>query len=60
MLFNHADTTMASGSVFTSALEGMKLVKSENGEMLTKPFLDVCKHLLPVLGDHISIFQLSR
>ncbi|KAL5561940.1 hypothetical protein UlMin_031687 [Ulmus minor] len=36
-------------SVFTSALEGMKLVKSENGEMLTKPFLDVCKNLLPVL-----------
>ncbi|KAM5563395.1 glycolipid transfer protein 1 [Rosa sericea] len=37
------------GSVFTSALEGMKHVKSENGEMLTKHFLDVCKQLLPVL-----------
>uniref|UniRef100_A0A1D1Z5L8 Pleckstrin y domain-containing family A member 8 n=1 Tax=Anthurium amnicola TaxID=1678845 RepID=A0A1D1Z5L8_9ARAE len=37
------------GTVFTPSLEGMKLVKSENGEMLTKPFLDVCKLILPVL-----------
>ena len=40
-------------SIFGSALEGMKLVKSEEGEMLTKPFLDVCKNLLPVLGIQI-------
>ncbi|XP_021993543.1 glycolipid transfer protein 1 [Helianthus annuus] len=37
------------GTVFTPALEGMKRVKSEEGEMLTKPFLDVCKQILPVI-----------
>ncbi|KAL8259024.1 hypothetical protein R6Q59_026977 [Mikania micrantha] len=37
------------GSVFTPAIEGMKYVKSEEGEMLTKPFLDVCKQILPVI-----------
>ncbi|XP_072955505.1 glycolipid transfer protein 1-like [Typha angustifolia] len=37
------------GTVFTPSLEGMKHVKSENGVMLTKPFLDVCKLILPVL-----------
>ncbi|KMT16590.1 hypothetical protein BVRB_3g048780 [Beta vulgaris subsp. vulgaris] len=36
-------------TVFTPALEGIKLVKSEDGEMLTKPFLDACKHILPVI-----------
>jgi len=38
------------GTVFTPSLEGMKNVKSEQGEMLTKPFLDVCKLILPVIG----------
>ncbi|XP_014512247.1 glycolipid transfer protein 1 [Vigna radiata var. radiata] len=37
------------GSVFTPALEGIKLVKSEQGEILTQPFLDACKHILPVI-----------
>lgn len=37
------------GTVFTPSLEGMKNVKSEQGEMLTKPFLDVCKLILPVI-----------
>ncbi|KAF3558304.1 hypothetical protein F2Q69_00011373 [Brassica cretica] len=37
------------GSVFTPCLEGMKHVKSEHGEMLSKPFLDLCKTILPVL-----------
>lgn len=37
------------GTVFTPALEGMKLVKSEQGEMLTKPFLEACKLILPVI-----------
>ncbi|XP_010264964.1 PREDICTED: glycolipid transfer protein 1-like [Nelumbo nucifera] len=37
------------GTVFTPSLEGMKHVKSEEGEMLTKPFLDVCKLILPVI-----------
>lgn len=38
------------GTVFAPALEGMKHVKSEEGEMLSKPFLDVCKQILPVIG----------
>lgn len=37
------------GTVFTPSLEGMKHVKSEEGDMLTKPFLDVCKLILPVI-----------
>ncbi|XP_076933899.1 glycolipid transfer protein 1-like [Bidens hawaiensis] len=37
------------GTVLAPAIEGMKHVKSEDGEMLTKPFLDVCKHILPVI-----------
>ncbi|XP_078440217.1 glycolipid transfer protein 1 [Wolffia australiana] len=37
------------GTIFTPSLEGMKHVKTENGEMLTKPFLEVCKLILPVL-----------
>lgn len=44
------------GTVFTPSLEGMKHVKSENGVMLTKPFLDVCKLILPVLGTLFSSF----
>ena len=37
-------------TVFAPALEGMKHVKSEQGDMLTKPFLEVCKQILPVIG----------
>ncbi|GAA0146150.1 transfer/carrier protein [Lithospermum erythrorhizon] len=37
------------GTVFGPALEGIKHVKSDQGEMLTKPFLDVCKFILPVI-----------
>ncbi|XP_058211351.1 glycolipid transfer protein 1 isoform X3 [Rhododendron vialii] len=37
------------GTVFTPSLEEMKHVKSDRGELLTKPFLDVCKHVLPIL-----------
>ncbi|KAK1266898.1 hypothetical protein QJS04_geneDACA015269 [Acorus gramineus] len=37
------------GTVFTPSLEGMNHVKNEEGEMLTKPFLDVCKLVLPVI-----------
>ncbi|CAL4886630.1 unnamed protein product [Urochloa decumbens] len=36
-------------TVFTPSLEGMKHVKAENGVILTKPFLEVCKQILPVL-----------
>ena len=38
------------GTVFAPALEGIQHVKSEAGEILTKPFLEVCKHILPVIG----------
>ncbi|KAG1353953.1 Glycolipid transfer protein 1 [Cocos nucifera] len=37
------------GTVFTPSLEGMKHVKSVDSVMLAKPFLDVCKLILPVL-----------
>ncbi|KAK8969714.1 hypothetical protein KSP40_PGU006686 [Platanthera guangdongensis] len=37
------------GTVFTPSLEAMNGVKSEHGEMLSKPFLDVCKNILPVI-----------
>lgn len=37
------------GTCFTPALEGMKHVKPEEGELLTKPFLEVCKQILPVI-----------
>ncbi|XP_074565872.1 glycolipid transfer protein 1-like [Curcuma longa] len=39
------------GTVFTPLLKGMKSVKSESGIMLTKPFLDVCKSVLPILDN---------
>lgn len=43
-------------TVFTPSLEGMKNVKSEQGQMLTKPFLDVCKLILPVIGKLHFVF----
>ncbi|XP_066381194.1 glycolipid transfer protein 1-like [Miscanthus floridulus] len=48
------------GTVFTPSLEGMKHVKSESGVILTKPFLQVCKQILPVLekfGSAMSIVK---
>lgn len=38
------------GSIFSPALEALEHVRSEDGKILTKPFLDVCKFVLPVLG----------
>lgn len=35
--------------MFAPALEGFKTVKSDAGEILTKPFLEVCKQILPVI-----------
>lgn len=40
-------------TVFTPAIEGMKHMKSDHGDILTKPFLDVCKMLLPILGQFL-------
>ncbi|GMH19929.1 hypothetical protein Nepgr_021770 [Nepenthes gracilis] len=36
-------------TVFTPALQEIEHVKSENGEIMTKPFLEACKHILPVI-----------
>ncbi|XP_044484770.1 glycolipid transfer protein 1-like [Mangifera indica] len=48
------------GTVFTPSLEGMKHVKSEQGEMLTKPFLDVCKLILPVIDKFGAALSLVK
>ncbi|CAH9103878.1 unnamed protein product [Cuscuta europaea] len=40
---------MEGGTLLTPALEEMKHVKSGSGDMLTKPFLNVCKLILPIL-----------
>ncbi|KAG6783782.1 hypothetical protein POTOM_009456 [Populus tomentosa] len=37
------------GNVFAAALEKMDHVKSPEGEILAKPFLDLCKTVLPAL-----------
>ncbi|WOH16177.1 hypothetical protein DCAR_0935726 [Daucus carota subsp. sativus] len=38
-----------SETVFSASLQKMKHVKSDEGDMLTKPFLDVCKLVLPII-----------
>ncbi|KAL5555848.1 hypothetical protein UlMin_038084 [Ulmus minor] len=48
------------GTVFTPALEGLKHVKDENGEILTKPFLEICKHILPVLDKFGGAMALAK
>ncbi|XP_010934310.2 glycolipid transfer protein 1 [Elaeis guineensis] len=48
------------GTVFTPSLEGMKHVRSEDGVMLTKPFLDVCKLILPVLDKFGAAMSLVK
>ncbi|KAM0944001.1 putative glycolipid transfer protein [Dioscorea sansibarensis] len=40
---------MEGTSVLLPSLEGMEHLKSDRGEILTRPFLDVCNHVLPVL-----------
>uniref|UniRef100_A0A5B7BL76 Glycolipid transfer protein domain-containing protein n=1 Tax=Davidia involucrata TaxID=16924 RepID=A0A5B7BL76_DAVIN len=37
------------GTVFSPCLEGMNHIRSDREELLTKPFLDVCKLILPIL-----------
>ncbi|KAB5568241.1 hypothetical protein DKX38_002034 [Salix brachista] len=39
------------GNVFAAALEKIEHVKSPEGEILTRPFLDLCKTVLPVLDN---------
>ncbi|XP_050207063.1 glycolipid transfer protein 1-like isoform X1 [Mercurialis annua] len=51
---------MAEGTVFTASIEGIQHVKSEDGQILTKPYLDLCKTILPVLdsfGSSMSIVK---
>jgi hypothetical protein len=48
------------GTVFTPALEGMKHVKSEDGEMLTMPFLEVCKQIMPVIDQFGAAMALVK
>ncbi|ESR33505.1 hypothetical protein CICLE_v10005918mg [Citrus x clementina] len=48
------------GTAFSPSLEGMKHVKSEQGEMLTKPFLEVCKLILPVLDKFGAAMSLVK
>ncbi|KAG9154328.1 hypothetical protein Leryth_000775 [Lithospermum erythrorhizon] len=48
------------GTVFGPALEGMKHVRSEQGEMLAKPFLDVCKLILPVIDQFGAAMALVK
>jgi len=43
------------GTVFAPALKELEHVRSEHGEILTKHFLEVCKHILPVLGVSCSL-----
>ncbi|KAJ8433364.1 hypothetical protein Cgig2_020444 [Carnegiea gigantea] len=47
-------------TVFAPAIEGLELVKSENGEMLSKPFLDACKLILPVIDKFGSTMSLVK
>ncbi|WJX68972.1 hypothetical protein P8452_53287 [Trifolium repens] len=37
------------GSVFAPALKELQHVKSGQGEIMTKRFLDACRHILPVI-----------
>ncbi|XP_047070818.1 glycolipid transfer protein 1-like [Lolium rigidum] len=48
------------GTVFAPSLQGMKHVKSDSGVILTKPFLEVCKHILPVLDKFGSAMSIVK
>jgi hypothetical protein len=45
------EASAGQGTVFAPSVEVMKHVRSDNGEMLTKPFLDVCKLILEIKLD---------
>ncbi|KAL6519896.1 Glycolipid transfer protein 1 [Orobanche minor] len=47
-------------SVFCPCLEGIKLVKSEQGDILTKPLLDVCRLLLPILDKFGAVMTVVK
>jgi hypothetical protein len=47
-------------TVFGPALDLMKHVKTPEGQMLTKPFLDVCRNVLPVIDKFGSSMMLVK
>eukprot|EP00245_Coleochaete_scutata_P001786 TRINITY_DN12244_c0_g1_i1.p1 TRINITY_DN12244_c0_g1~~TRINITY_DN12244_c0_g1_i1.p1 ORF type:complete len:214 (+),score=55.54 TRINITY_DN12244_c0_g1_i1:39-644(+) len=49
-----------SSTVFTPALEAIPAVKDASGEMLTKPFLDLCSFVLPVIDKFGSALALVK
>ncbi|EEF32539.1 glycolipid transfer protein 1 isoform X2 [Ricinus communis] len=48
------------GTVFSTSLEGIQHVKSQDGQVLTKPFLDLCKTILPVLDNFGSAMSIVK
>uniref|UniRef100_A0A0C9RY02 TSA: Wollemia nobilis Ref_Wollemi_Transcript_4626_1193 transcribed RNA sequence n=1 Tax=Wollemia nobilis TaxID=56998 RepID=A0A0C9RY02_9CONI len=51
---------MQTATLFTPCLEAMSSVKSAEGEILTKPFLDVCRLVLPVIEKFGSAMTLVK
>ncbi|CAN6462084.1 unnamed protein product [Victoria cruziana] len=47
-------------TVFTPSLEGIKVVRSEEGHLLAKPFLQMCKNVLPVVDKLGSALTLVK
>ncbi|KAL5555844.1 hypothetical protein UlMin_038080 [Ulmus minor] len=48
------------GTVFTPALEGLKLVRDKNGKILTKRFSEICKDILPLLDKFEGAMALAK
>ncbi|KAJ9176465.1 hypothetical protein P3X46_011774 [Hevea brasiliensis] len=51
---------MDGGTVFTASLQGIQQIKSRDGEILTRPFLDVCKTILPVIDSFVSAMSFAK
>ncbi|RZB81013.1 Glycolipid transfer protein 1, partial [Glycine soja] len=49
--FSGVQSPKMEGTIFTPALQEIEHVKSDQGEILSKLFLDACKHILPVIGE---------
>ncbi|XP_068489077.1 glycolipid transfer protein 1-like isoform X1 [Phaseolus vulgaris] len=47
--FSFWQSSKMEGTVFAPALKELEHVKSEQGEILSKSFLEACKHILPVI-----------
>ncbi|XP_058740233.1 glycolipid transfer protein 1-like [Vicia villosa] len=52
--------TRMEGSILSPALEALDHVISEEGKILTKPFLDVCKTVLPILDKFGGAFSFVK